>query len=276
MPLKQMRMDLELSTPKDSLQNPNFELKLGGKDVSERVSAVIPEALELLKQNPRSITINGNSSLPIGAGLGSSATLCIATLRSICKSANIHLSRDEIARLGNTLEARFHGKPSGLDTAVVAYEECVYFSKSSPIQSINCEGAPPWHFALIDSKIRASTLSMIRMAEPFFKAADGDAKIERFDLAAKLVRDSLPEGQYGDVAEAMNECGSLLRQAGVVPDSIQTMLDACSEAGVMAAKTTGAGGGGTLLCLLHPGKWEQEFNALQQTFKDFSVFHVSI
>lgn len=276
MPLKQMRMDLELIPHGSSLESPEYHLKLGGKDVSERVSGVIPDALDLLNQRRSSLTIKGHSSLPIGAGLGSSATLCIATLRSICNSMDLNLNRDEIANLGNELEARFHGKPSGLDTAVVAYEQSVYFSKGTPIQSINCEGAAPWHFALIDSKVRASTLAMIRLAEPYFRAPDGDLKIERFDIAAKLVRDSLPEGNYGAVAEAMSECASLLKEAKVVPDSIQSILDACLESGVMAAKTTGAGGGGTVLCLLSPENWKQELSSLQSNFKDNPVFHVTI
>ena len=111
------------------------------------------------------------------------------------------------------LEARFHGKPSGLDTAVVAYEECVYFAKEHPIQSIELS-EHPWHFALIDSKIRASTLAMIRIAEPFFKAKEGDARIERFDLASQLVKTALPEGNYQAVAEAMNETGPCSARPG--------------------------------------------------------------
>ena len=276
MPLKQMRMDLELNPQPSSLSGPKYQLKLGGKELSERISGVIPEALTLLKQNPYSLTIKGHSSLPIGAGLGSSATLYIATLKSICGSMGLDLSRDDIAYLGNQLEARFHGNPSGLDTAVVAYEECVYFAKGDPIQSIKATSPGKWHFALIDSKIRASTLAMIRIAEPFFRGPQGDERIERFDLAAKLVKNSLHSENYGAVAEAMNECGSLLRQAGVVPDSIEEMLEACRKTEILAAKTTGAGGGGTILCLLDPDKWESQVKDLQQTFSDYPVFHIQI
>ncbi|SMF14617.1 mevalonate kinase [Pseudobacteriovorax antillogorgiicola] len=276
MPLKQMRMNLELIPQRDSSENHQFLLKLGGKEVSERVSGVIPEALDLLHQDRFSLVMKGVSSLPIGAGLGSSATLCIATLKSICNSTDLDLSRDELASLGNQLEARFHGNPSGLDTAVVAYEECVYFAKGDPIQGIADAHQHPWHFALIDSKIRASTMAMIRLAQPFFSAPEGDQRIERFDLAAKLVKSALPAGNYGAVAEAMNESGSLLREAGVVPDSIDSMLQACHESGVLAAKTTGAGGGGTILCLLNPENWDQQYRAIQETFSDYPVFHISI
>lgn len=275
MPLKQMRMSLEL-TPLGNSQDHRFQLKLGGKDVSERVSGVIPEALDLLKQQRFPLTIKGHSTLPIGAGLGSSATLCIATLKSICGSLDVELSPEELAQLGNKLEARFHGNPSGLDTAVVAFEEWVYFAKHTPIAPIIDSLKGQWNFALIDSKVRASTIAMIRLAEPFFRHQEGDLRIQRFDLAAQVVKNSLATGNYDGVAEAMTECGHLLRQAGVVPDSLQEILDHCRRLGVLAAKTTGAGGGGTILCLLDPQRWNSQLTQLQEAFKGYPIFHISI
>lgn len=282
MPLKQMRMQIEL---KPLLKNPEgrseFHLKLGGKEVSKRIADVFPEAFQLLEKPSFSLNARGNSSLPIGAGLGSSASLCIAIVKALADSLQIDLSKEQLAIMGNQLEARFHGKPSGLDTSVVAFEECVYFKKHQSVIPISWQesdhgAAGKWEFALIDSKVRASTLSMIRLAEPFFKGHNGDRHLLLFDELARQVKTALPLFQRETVADAMNECHQLLKLAGVVPDSIQHMIDDCRDLGLPAAKVTGAGGGGTILCLLTAGQADWQMQQLQQHFSGHPVFRVSI
>lgn len=275
MPLKQMRMNLELTPQKTHSHQLSYQLRLSGNDVSDRVAGVIPEALKLLQlDEPMSLSFKGQSSLPIGAGLGSSATLCVAILRALSESYGLCLSKTVLAELGNQLEARFHGNPSGLDTAAVAFEECIYFAKGHPIEGF--QPKPGWHFALIDSKIRASTLSMIRLAQPFFSGSQGEHRIAQFDRCADQVKQALVVGDHLQVAESMSETGALLKQAGIVPSSIEDMLDQCLEQGALAAKTTGAGGGGTILCLLDPSRWNEQYLQLKAAFADFCVFHVSI
>ncbi len=276
MPLLQIGMELEVRPHLDDLQSDHFRLKLSDKVVSERIAEIIPDAFRLIDQEFFPLTMKGHSSIPMGAGLGSSATLCIAALRSILDSCSQSLSRDEIAEMGNRMERRFHGNPSGLDTAVIAYEECVYFAREQTINPIKVNGGSKkkWHFALIDSKIRASTMAMIKIAEPYFKCSQGDRRIDRFDLAAQAVKTALPHHDYQIVASAMEECGALLVEAGVVPPSILDMLSQCHQLGVPAAKTTGAGGGGTIICLLECDQWSYQYQKIKEHFVGFPTFHI--
>ncbi|MFW7377477.1 MAG: mevalonate kinase [Oligoflexus sp.] len=279
MPLKQLRMQIELKPAlKNHDESSEFHLKLGGKEVSKRISDVFPEAFELLQQPTFSLNAKGHSNLPIGAGLGSSASLCIAIVKVLADSMSLDISPAELAYIGNKLEARFHGNPSGLDTSIVAFEECVYFAKHKEIQAIpqKEECKQSWEFALIDSKVRASTLAMIRLAEPFFKGASGNRHLYEFDQLASQVKDAIPSFHIDVVAEAMNRCHELLNLAGVVPHSLRQMIEDCRELGMPAAKITGAGGGGTIICLLDTERAEEQTKRLQMHFANHPVFRVSI
>lgn len=277
MPLKQLRMQIQLKPlPCNHEDHPNYHLILGGKDVSKRVADVIPDTFHLLTNQPASVEVRGHSEVPIGAGLGSSASLCIAMIRAVASATGQTIAEDRLAQLGNQLEARFHGRPSGLDTAVVAYEKCISFRKGHTPTLITTKTPPQWQFALIDTNIRASTLSMIRIAEPFFRGRMGDRRLNQFESLADEVEIGLEHGHPYQVGEALRICNRLLSEAGVVPETLQEMIRDCEKLGVLAAKITGAGGGGTILCLLRPESAHEDYLAIQQHFKKNKVYKAQL
>ena len=278
LPLKQMRLHLTLS-PLPRLDKQQIQLTLAGHEASPRVNSVLTDAMELLGSDPFSLNARSHNSLPIGAGLGSSATLCVATLRALTSSLGYELPSSQLAAYANELEKRFHGNPSGLDAAVVAYEACILFAKGKPIVPIKLkvpEGHKGWQFLLIDSSIRASTMAMIRLAEPYFKGRSGDRHLQSFDQLSWLVYGALQQGDVTTVGAAMNECAELLRAASVVPDSLEDMISICRKIGLPGVKTTGAGGGGMILGLLDPAKADTQEEAVKAAFPEQSVYRVSI
>lgn len=282
-PLKQMRMHITIKPFANSLADMHaaeFHLKLSGKEVSSRIAGVIPDTLDLFEYPHFSLNAKGHSHLPIGAGLGSSASLCIAILRALAASTNTKLSTARLAVLANALEARFHGNPSGLDTMVVAHEAPVYFAKNQTkgveLIDVKKPESKAWHFALIDSKVRASTLSMIKIAEPYFKGPDSDKRLALFDDLAKAVKKGFESGDTPSVKDAMNTCHRLLKDAGVVTPPLESIIKQSLELGVLAAKTTGAGGGGSILCLLDPSAADEQFRSLGQLFGENYVHKVSL
>ncbi len=279
MPLRSMRFQFAL-TPIPHVEGKpvQLHLKLAGHDVSPRVQSVVLEAMELLGHQAFSIQAKSSSALPIGAGLGSSATLCVAVLRALSTSLDIVLGKSDLARLANELEKRFHGNPSGLDAAVVAFEQCILFAKHQTIRGITIEHSelPRWEFALIDSNVRASTMAMIRIAEPYFLGVQGDRRLQQFDALALSVHEALQSGDTTTVGRAMTECGSWLREAGVVPDNLQAMIDQTRELGVLGAKTTGAGGGGVILALLDPREADAQYQAIKACFRNYPVYRASL
>jgi mevalonate kinase len=190
------------------------------------------------------------------------------------------LSPQDLAFFANKLEARFHGTPSGLDTAVVAYENCICFRKNPPLLTAiplaHAPGTKPWKFALIDSGIRASTLAMIRLAAPYFAGTRGEKRVQQFDKLADQVMASIEHHDIFSLADAMNSAAQLLKKSGIVTEQLSSLIDQIRSIGVLAAKTTGAGGGGFVLALMHPDQEERQMKAMEQKFGAGNVHFVEL
>ncbi len=278
-PLPEMRFRFRMTQKSMRLgSQPEIQLKLAGHEGSPRLKSVVLRAMELLKIEPFSLDAETHSTLPIGAGLGSSATLCVAVLRALALAHDKLLLPSELAEYANELEKSFHGNPSGLDTAVVAFEQPVLFAKGKAIQALKLAPEFEAEFVLIDSNVRASTLAMIRIAEPYFKSEEGDVRLRRFDQISLDTFEALTKGSIPKLAHAMNECGQLLSEAGVVPSNIQAMIDHCRSLGAIASKSTGAGGGGVIMALLPNDRGERQrvFERMQEEFQGHGVYRISL
>jgi mevalonate kinase len=240
------------------------------------LQAVVIKAMHLLGIEPFSLDGETHSTLPIGAGLGSSATLCVAVLRALSEALNIKITPTQLADFANELEKSFHGNPSGLDAAVVAFERPILFAKAKAIEIIPIASKHSYEFVLIDSNIRASTMSMIRIAQPYFTGHLGEQRLARFDELSLLAHESLKTGDIDTLAMSMNENGDLLAEAGVVPHHLKDMIVRARELGALAAKTTGAGGGGVIIGLLHPERSEDHYRQITEQFKGHGIYRVTL
>ncbi len=276
-PLHQMRFRFHMKErPVRFGHAPEVHLKLAGHEGSPRLQAVVFKAMDLLGIERFALDGETHSTLPIGAGLGSSATLCVAVLRALSEALNIAISPTHLANLANELEKSFHGNPSGLDTAVVAFEKAVLFAKGRPIEIIPIAAQLSYDFVLIDSNIRASTMAMIRIAEPYFTGPLGQRRIARFDAISLATHEALKKGDFESLALGMNESGALLREAGVVPENLRDMIGRALDLGALAAKTTGAGGGGVIIALLDPARKDEQFFSMAEQFKGHGIYRITL
>tara|TARA_B100001094_G_C18109655_1_gene760406 strand:+ start:396 stop:1385 length:990 start_codon:yes stop_codon:yes gene_type:complete len=275
MPLPELRM--KMSIVPDLQSSGGISLKLAGNEVDSQIKAVVGDALKLLNIVTDRVSIEGASSLPIGAGLGSSATLCIAILRLLNNSWGIGATPNELAIMANELEKRFHGNPSGLDASVVAFEKFISFRKGEtikPLQSLN--ESDSWHFAIVDSGLRASTNIMIKKAKPWFtNKTFGEQRINHFDDLAIHAQKYLSNQNHHDLADIITETNKLLFESGIIPAKLDEIITVIKKLGIPAAKITGAGGGGSILCLLTANAHDQQMNLLQQNFGKEKVFHAN-
>lgn len=197
------------------------------------------------------------SSIPFGAGLGSSAALCVAIVRWLAPAIGIEESR--IRETATRLEDRFHGKSSGMDVAVI--------SEAAPIR-----------FELLGGERRAETLGLSRLPKFSFhdtglrkKTSECIARVERFraerpeagarcdvrmgsasELALRGLRAfAAAETQTGlnDLREAMRLGQECFREWDLVPEAALEIERRLYAEGARAVKLTGAGGGGYLVAL---------------------------
>lgn len=282
MPVPSMQMTVRL-TPTGRLSSdgqPVVRVLLGGRAVTAHLRGVVDDAFQALNLTPESLDLEGHSSVLIGAGVGSSASLCVVVLKALAAAAGRQLSAKDLATYANKLEARFHGNPSGLDTSVVAFGRVISFAKGTepidiPVLRPRSPAGGGWHFALLDSGARSSTLAMIQAAAPFFRGQTGARRLALFDQIAAEVAQGLSDGDAADVASAMQEAGALLTESGIVNAPLAELVEQALSVGCLAAKPTGAGGGGCVLALLDPGRASEQMLILRQRLEG-RVFPVEL
>lgn len=193
------------------------------------------------------IEIVAEAEIPPGGGLGSSAALGVAIARILDPDA----SPAVIAERVGAWEEVFHGNASGVDAAVSARGGCVYFTRGSKPQTVRM-GAP-LHLAIGNSGVISSTKTMV----------DGVARLceRKPELAEKtwagvrsLVRNAHLAVEAGDVSalgKLMDMNQMLLAGLFVSNDEIETLCAIARDRGALGAKLTGAGGGGSVVALVH-------------------------
>jgi mevalonate kinase len=253
-----------------------LDVSIGSNPASSLLREVVEEACMLLQLTPFPFSLVGYPHLPLGAGLGGSASLCVVILKALSAACQRPLTVEELAFLANQLEKRFHGTPSGLDTAVVAFEQPISFIKGAAPVPIQLSPRQVWRFALIDSDTRASTKLMIQQVAGFFQGATGTQRLEACNGLAAEVEAGFREGNTQQVATAMQEAHGILEAAGIMTSVLQEIVQVTHTIGVLAAKVTGAGGGGCILALLDPEQADAQLQQLADVFSPRAVFQVSL
>ena len=266
-PLLSRTMKLHIYTDRVTTGTPRIKFQIAGKPVQNALIEMIHEAFEVLQIPKFNLSIDGQSSLMLGAGVGSSASLCVSILRGLCQVCGISLPPAKLSVLANRLERRFHGNPSGLDTSVVALEQAILFEKSRDAEAITINKPKgsnlPWCFVLLDTGVRSPTINMVRIAEPWFKS-QGPTIIHKFnEITSDAVR-ALRDGDTEMMSTAMRQSHDLLTLAGVVTTPVSAMIEKALAAGALAAKVTGAGGGGCILALFPASKCDASIACLRQ------------
>ncbi|NDF15937.1 hypothetical protein EB061_11560 [bacterium] len=210
------------------------------------------------------VAIEITSDIPVGAGLGSSAALCVAIARLA-----IHLSgasAERLIPLATCLEDVFHGKSSGMDVSVIAIGRPILFSRTEGARAFPETGAMP-RFEFEDSGLRGKTRDCIERVEEW-QAAHPDRVQEldsRMREATRLAAEGLQRFQAGlmkggsmegDVREgeamiqrSMNLAQGCFETWGLVTPELLAQKKEILGRGALAVKLTGAGLGGFWISL---------------------------
>jgi mevalonate kinase len=194
------------------------------------------------------------STLPVGAGLGSSAALSIALTRWLAEP--LRVPQSEWLDFATRLENRFHGKSSGMDVAAILAGGPIRFFKGQPAQPIRVSRLP--RFTFHDTGKRASTSQCVAKVQDFTQVQPTDARRidEWMGQAARLAALGLEKYGAGDtgpgldsLAEAMRLSSRCFEAWGLMPPEAMQIHQQLLAQGALAAKLTGAGGGGFVVAL---------------------------
>ncbi|OTB06135.1 hypothetical protein M426DRAFT_55763 [Hypoxylon sp. CI-4A] len=218
------------------------------------------------------------STIPIGAGVGSSASIAVclaaAMLLQIRTLSGPHpdqpaeearLQIERINRWAFVAEMCIHGNPSGVDNTVASHGKAVVYQRTDYKKPPTV--TPLWDFPelpllLVNTNVPKSTATEVAKVGKL-KGSHEDLVGSILDAIDKITRsaESLIEEEYFDseepeslrrVGELMTMNHGLLNALGVSHPRLERVRELVDHEGIGFTKLTGAGGGGCSISLIKP------------------------
>jgi mevalonate kinase len=218
--------------------------------------------------------IEGRARVPCGAGLGSSAALTVALARLALGAHDDEPDVEDVIAASMIGERVFHGTPSGIDSTVAARGGVLAFMRGQPCEVV--ELGAPLHLVVIPSGIPRQTGLMVagvrarreRLPEVI------DPIVVALGQLVRRGRVALAHGQLAEFAELCNIAHELLAALGVSLPALDRSCALAMEHGALAAKLTGAGGGGCVFALCDTSASAQQL--LDALASNHAVFAVEV
>ena len=192
--------------------------------------------------------ISVESSIPLGAGLGSSAAVVVGVIRAATAELGVDLDAREVAerayRVENTVQ---NGEASRADTF------CSAIGGAVRVEGDDCrriEGVDNLPFVIGYDGGAGDTGALVAGVRELREEHDFAA--DTVGTIGDLVREgeqALQAGDLEELGELMDFNHGLLSALGVSSRSLDSMVWAARDAGALGAKLTGAGGHGCVVAL---------------------------
>ncbi len=230
----------------------------------EPIKQAVGKVLEKYGQNV-GLDIEVNSTVPVGAGLGSSAAVVAASTVATAAALGVKLSKEDILRIAYEAEKTAHGTPSGIDPAISTFGGALLFQMDTGFKPLEVDVEIP--LVIGDTGVERSTRVQVEkvrilmdkyplVVEPLLKAAR--------EIVLRAM-DAFKENDLETIGALMDINHALLYGVGVSDESLERLTYAARKAGALGAKLTGAGGGGCMVALSRKERLEQVLGAIQRS-----------
>jgi len=211
-----------------------------------------------------SLSVQISSTIPVAAGMGSSAATSVAIIHALSTFFGAHLSSEQISDLAFEVEKLHHGTPSGIDNNVIAHQQPVYFIKDQPIEFLKINH--PTHWIVADTGEKTPTREAVAGVRERYQAdpAAYSPILSAIGEITRQAREPLASGDLALLGPLLNENQDQLRMLGVSCDSLDGLIAAALQAGAFGAKLSGGGLGGNIISLANPENAQSIAAALEQ------------
>ncbi len=190
------------------------------------------------------------SSVPVGAGLGASATLCVTIAKWFL--AQELIGEGEVYEFARQLENLFHGESSGVDIAVALSGKALHFEREGQCYDFETAWQPNWYISHTGKNgITSECVKKVKLLQEknpkFFLTIDQDMR-----RATEQAEDALRQKSKNSLASlvsAIELAQSCFLRWGLAEEEVMTHMKDLKDAGALAVKPTGSGGGGYVLSL---------------------------
>ena len=234
------------------------------------------------------------STIPIGAGLGSSASISVCLASSILLQLRTlsgphpdqphdeaRLQLERINRWAFVAEMCIHGNPSGIDNTVATQGKAVLFQRTDYAKPPSV--TPLWDFPelpllLVDTKQAKSTahevakVGNLKKRHPKIVGNILDAIDKVTNEAARILEDpdfeEDDEDSLSKVGELISINHGLLVSLGVSHPRLERVRELVDHEDIGFTKLTGAGGGGCSITLLRPDVPAEKMEQLEEQLQE--------
>ena len=200
--------------------------------LDDALAAVLP---------PGGWDVDVRSTLPIGRGMGSSASLGVAIARAVLGAQG---APDAVFAHAMRLETVFHANPSGLDVAVSVQGGVLRYQRT-PAPTFAPLACPSWSVVVLDSGSKGSTRAMVQGVASRRPGIDAD--LQAIGALAEAAAGALHDP--ATLGPLLDENHARLVAIGVSTPRLDALCALARRAGALGAKLSGAGGGGVVLAL---------------------------
>ncbi|MCB0349866.1 MAG: hypothetical protein KDD38_01705 [Bdellovibrionales bacterium] len=198
--------------------------------------------------------ISIESTLPLGAGLGASAALCVGFGQIFSYLGWIE--DKNIYEFSRELEGLFHGESSGVDIAIALEGVGLRFMRGGERTSLIQQWSPPLYLSYSGKRGVTSDCVKKVMALHSRSAGLGEKVDAQMREAVELAEKSLAmnrENGFTLLAQSLDKARDCFYQWELCDGALDQHMRELSQAGAYAVKPTGSGGGGYVLSL-----WQNE------------------
>lgn len=244
----------------------SFQPEHGCQEAQKKLEPVRVAIQRVLDRSERGsgVSVEIRSSIPMAAGLGSSAAVAAAVVFAVSQLLDVELSRDEVFHIVYEAERFVHGTPSGIDPAVSTHGGVLLFRKDRGFTPLYVKQDLP--LVIGDTGVKRFTgelVAMVRKRRKRYPSIFDSIMKTGGEITLRAV-EALENRDLRTLGELMNINHALLCAIGVSSEPLERLVDAARKAGALGAKLTGAGGGGCMIALCLPEKTKPVGEAIER------------
>ncbi len=254
-PMKSKHLDIFFQEGPQSLEF-SAEGSVGASELNLVFWSLMERALSLVHKQREEVTsklagkLRIQNNIPLGAGLGASAALCVGVGRWF-EYLGL-LPRENLFSFSKSLEDLFHGESSGVDVAAALGSTEIYFRRNEPPEPLINQLRPKLYLSSSGnmgktSDCVAKVKALIQRDPQLGAEIDSEMK-KSSEMALQALK------MHGDdglnlLADSMTKARSCFERWGLAEGHMQEHMVKLMESGARAVKPTGSGAGGYILSL---------------------------
>ncbi len=254
-----------------------YSTQLGELEKGSPQRALFDVALEYVENfanKQAKLDVYVDSSIPVAAGLGSSAAVVVALVYASLTLLGVEFSKEIVRRIAHEAEKVVHYRPSGIDTTLSTYGGFLYYKQGEFRLLSDLRFPSDLSVIIVDTGVKRSTGLVVKEVLERYERCERATK-HIYEAAGEIVELAIEAIKRGDsklLGELMLINHGLLWSMSASNKVCDEVVYTLLELGALGAKISGAGRGGVIIGLFSRNHAEQVVEKLAS--KGFNAFIV--